>query len=221
MGTMTTYGSYLPDTTKILPNATRVALADTLVSLLAGLAIFPAVFSFGVEPNAGPGLLFITIPLIFSRLPLGWLFTAMFFILAAIATIGAMVSLIEVPTAFLAEKGGMSRFKAAALSAAAMLVLGVFATLSMSPSYPGLQLFGLSMFDLFDFISSNILLPLGGIAIAIVGGWILSRDQYLGELGKNYPRQPGTHAALHAMVRWVAPVLITLILLNGLGVIRL
>ncbi|MDH7484052.1 MAG: sodium-dependent transporter, partial [Spirochaetales bacterium] len=91
MGTMTTYGSYLPDSTKILPNATRVALADTLVSLLAGLAIFPAVFSFGVEPNAGPGLLFITIPLIFSRLPLGWLFTAMFFILAAIATIGAMV----------------------------------------------------------------------------------------------------------------------------------
>lgn len=221
MGTMTTYGSYLPDSTKILPNATRVALADTLVSLLAGLAIFPAVFSFGVEPNAGPGLLFITIPLIFSRLPLGWLFTAMFFILAAIATIGAMVSLIEVPTAFLAEKGGMSRFKAAVLSAAAMLVLGVFATLSMSPRYPGLKLFGLSMFDLFDFISSNILLPLGGIAIAVVGGWILSRDQYLGELGKNYLRQPGTHAALHAMVRWVAPVLITLILLNGLGVIRL
>ncbi|MDH7484089.1 MAG: sodium-dependent transporter, partial [Spirochaetales bacterium] len=134
---------------------------------------------------------------------------------------GAMVSLIEVPTAFLAEKGRMSRFKAAVLSAAAMLVLGVLATLSMSPRYSGLQLFGLSMFDLFDFISSNILLPLGGIAIAIVGGWILSRDQYLGELGKNYPRQPGTHAALHTMVRWVAPALITLILLNGLGVIRL
>ena len=113
MGTMTTYGSYLPDRVRIVPNAARVALADTAVSLLAGLAVFPAVFAFGGTPAGGPGLLFSTIPLIFSHMPMGGLFTAVFFVLTAIATIGAMVSLIEVPVAWLVEKAHLRRPAAA------------------------------------------------------------------------------------------------------------
>ena len=120
MGTMTTYGSYLPDSTRIVPNATRVALADTLVSLLAGLAIFPAVFAFGGTPAGGPGLLFNTIPLIFSRMPMGGLFTMVFFVLTAIATIGAMVSLLEVPVAWLIEKGHNTPRTAAVLTGGLM-----------------------------------------------------------------------------------------------------
>ncbi|HZZ85970.1 MAG TPA: sodium-dependent transporter [Anaeromyxobacteraceae bacterium] len=221
MGTMTTYGSYLPDETRIVPNAARVALADTLVSLLAGLAIFPAVFAFGGKPAGGPGLLFNTIPLIFSKMPGGALFTVVFFVLAAIATIGAMVSLIEVPVAFLVEKGHMGRPAAATFTAGAMLALGLLATLSQSPVLGDVKLFGKNFFDLFDFLSSNVLLPLGGVAIAVVGGWLVSRKEFLDELDKGYPAEPWYDRITYAFIRFVAPALILLILLNSLGVIRL
>ena len=190
MGTMTTYGSYLPDSTRIVPNATRVALADTAVSLLAGLAIFPAVFAFGGTPAGGPGLLFNTIPLIFSQMPLGGLFTMLFFVLTAIATIGAMVSILEVPVAWLIEMGHARRRTAAIITGGLMFALGIPATLSQSPALAGVKVFGKNFFDLFDFASSNVLLPVGGLAIAMVGGWLISRQEFLGELNKGYWREP-------------------------------
>ena len=219
MGTMTTYGSYLPAETRIVPNATRVALADTLVSLLAGLAIFPTVFAFGGTPAGGPGLLFNTIPLVFEKIPGGGLFTVLFFVLAAIATIGAMVSLIEVPVAWLVEKGHVGRPAAAAITGAVMFALGILATLSQSPVLAGVKPFGMSFFDLFDFLSSDILLPLGGLAIAIVGGWLMKRNVFLDEVGRAPVGWYGP--VVLGVVRYLAPVLILLILLSGLGVIRL
>ncbi len=221
MGTMTTYGSYLPEETRIVPNATRVALADTLVSLLAGLAIFPAVFAFGGKPAGGPGLLFNTIPLVFSRMPGGGLFTVLFFVLAAVATIGAMVSLVEVPVAWLVEKGHVARPAAAFLTAGAMLALGLLATLSQSPVLGDVRIFGKGFFDLFDFLSSNVLLPVGGVAIAVVGGWLVSRKEFLAELDKGYAAEPWYDRIVYAFIRYVTPGLILLILLNSLGVIRL
>ncbi|MBL8966850.1 MAG: sodium-dependent transporter, partial [Spirochaetaceae bacterium] len=221
MGTMTTYGSYLPDATRIVPNAARVALADTAVSLLAGLAIFPAVFAFGGEPTGGPGLLFNTIPLIFSKMPAGGIFTALFFVLASIATIGAMVSLMEVPVAWLAEKGRLSRKAAAAATGGAMFALGILATLSQSPVLGEAKLFGKNFFDLFDFVSSNLILPIGGLAIALVAGWFMAKGELAEELGKGYAERPRHIGALVALVKFAAPVLILAILLNGLGVIRL
>jgi NSS family neurotransmitter:Na+ symporter len=220
MGTMTTYGSYLPDETRIVPNAARVALADTLVSLLAGLAIFPAVFAFGGTPAGGPGLLFNTIPLVFARMPAGGLFTAIFFLLAAIATIGAMVSLAEVPVAWLVEKGHLGRRGAAILTGGAMLALGVPATLSQSPVLADVRPFGKTFFDLFDFLSSNVLLPVGGLAIALVGGWLLPRQAFMDEVDKGGAAR--WHGRMvHVLARFVAPALVLLILLNSLGVIRL
>jgi NSS family neurotransmitter:Na+ symporter len=218
MGTMTTYGSYLPDRVRIVPNAARVALADTAVSLLAGLAIFPAVFAFGGQPAGGPGLLFATIPLIFSRMPLGGLFTALFFVLASIATIGAMVSLIEVPVAWLVEKGHVRRPVAAALTGGAMFALGATATLSQSPVLAGVKPFGKSLFDLYDFLSSNVLLPIGGLAIAIVGGWLVTRAEFVSELDKGHAGPRRMSHLVRTFVRWVAPVLILLILLSSLGI---
>jgi neurotransmitter:Na+ symporter, NSS family len=219
MGTMTTYGSYLPDATRIVPNAARVALADTVVSLLAGLAIFPAVFAFGGTPAGGPGLLFETIPLVFARMPLGALFTVVFFVLAAIATIGAMVSLMEVPVAWMVEKGRVSRTVAALATGAAMLALGVPATLSQSAVLGGVRPFGRTFFDLFDFVSSNVLLPVGGLAITVVGGWLLAREAFLGEVAKGHGAHPWHGRVVHLFVRWVAPGLVLLILLFSLGVI--
>ena len=217
MGTMTTYGSYLPDGTRIVPNATRVALADTAVSLLAGLAIFPAVFALGGEPAGGPGLLFSTIPRIFAEMPGGGFFTVVFFVLAAIATIGAMVSLIEVPVAWMVEKGHLRRPVAAFGAAAIMLALGVPATLSQGPALSHVKIFGLTFFDLFDFLSSNVLLPVGGLAIVIVGGWLVPRAVLAGELQKGQPSPAWHGPAVMAAVRYLAPVLILLILLNSLG----
>lgn len=221
MGTMTTYGSYLPDSTRILPNATRVALADTAVSLLAGLAIFPTVFAFGGTPAGGPGLLFNTIPLVFSKMPAGGLFTALFFILTSVATIGAMVSLIEVPVAWLTERRRLSRPAAAAATGAAMFALGSLATLSQGPTLSGVRVFGKSFFDLFDFASSNVLLPLGGLAIAIVAGWLLARPEFMSELDKGFGARPWHSRLVVSFVKFVAPVLILLILLNSLGLLRL
>ena len=220
MGTMTTYGSYLPDQTRIIPNATRVALADTVVSLLAGLAIFPAVFAFGGQPAGGPGLLFNTIPMIFSQMPGGGLFTALFFILASIATIGAMVSLTEVPVAWLAErKKKVSRPVAALITAAVMLALGVLATLSQSPVLSGVKIFGLSFFDLFDMLSSNIILPIGGLAIALVAGWRMAGKDFAGELDKGFGQRPWYTRVMIALVKFLAPVLILLIFLSSLKII--
>jgi NSS family neurotransmitter:Na+ symporter len=221
MGTMTTYGSYLPDSTRIVPNATKVALADTAVSLLAGLAIFPAVFAFGGTPAGGPGLLFNTIPLIFSKMPLGGLFTMLFFTLTAIATIGAMVSLLEVPVAWLIEKGHMARRTAAIATGSLMFALGILATLSQNPLLAKVQLFGKGFFDLFDFMSSNVLLPLGGLAIAILGGWILSRKDFAAEMNRGYTSEPWHGRLLIAVLKFITPVLITLVLLSSLGIIKL
>jgi neurotransmitter:Na+ symporter, NSS family len=219
MGTMTTYGSYLPDRIRIVPNAARVALADTAVSLLAGLAIFPAVFAFGGTPAGGPGLLFNTIPLIFSKMPGGGLFTALFFVLAAIATIGAMVSLMEVPVAFFVEKGHLGRRPAALVTGALMFALGVPATLSQGHVLSDVKPFGKSFFDLFDYLSSNVLLPVGGLAIAVVGGWLVSRKVFMEEMDKGYAATPWHGRGVYFLVRFVAPVLILLILLSSLGAI--
>ncbi len=218
MGTMTTYGSYLPEHVRIVPNAARVALADTAVSLLAGLAIFPAVFAFGGTPAGGPGLLFNTIPRIFGQMPAGGLFTVLFFALAAIATIGAMVSLIEVPVAWLVEKGHLRRPVAAALTAGAMFALGIPATLSQNPLLAEVKLLGKSFFDLFDFASSNVLLPVGGLAIAVVGGWLVPRGFLSSELGRGRTTAWPERVILPA-IRFVAPVLILLILLQSLGLL--
>ena len=221
MGTMTTYGSYLPEETRIVHNATRVALADTAVSLLAGLAIFPAVFAFRGTPAGGPGLLFNTIPLIFSKMPLGGLFTVLFFVLTAIATIGAMVSLIEVPVAWMVEKGHMKRPLAAVLTGGVMFALGTLATLSQSHVLADVKVFGKTFFDLFDFASSNVLLPIGGLAIAVVGGWMVAREKFLDEMNKGYSMPPWHGRMIFAFIKFLSPILILLILLNSLGVIRL
>jgi neurotransmitter:Na+ symporter, NSS family len=221
MGTMTTYGSYLPKTTRIVPNATRVALADTAVSILAGLAIFPAVFAFGGAPAGGPGLLFNTIPLVFSKMPLGGLFTALFFVLTAVATIGAMVSLMEVPVAWLSEKLKMTRIRAGLLTAGVMFALGILATLSQGPVLGSVKIFGKTFFDLFDFASSNVLLPLGGLAIAVVAGWLLARKDFVGELNEGFAKPRGFNATMASFVKFAAPVLIALVLLNSLGILKL
>jgi len=220
MGTMTTYGSYIGKKESLPATAIRVALADTLVSLLAGLAIFPAVFAFGFKPDAGPSLLFITIPAVFKTMPFGQVFLTMFFVLAAIAATGAMISLLEVPVAYLTEEKKWSRLWATIFSAGLMGVVGSLATLSTS-SLSKTLVFGKTFFDLFDFLSSNIALPVGGVFICLFVGWKLGKKIIVEEASND--------GSLHNLallkvftftVRYIAPIAIVLVLLNGLGILK-
>lgn len=218
MGTMLTYGSYFRAQQNIPLTTTRVMLADLSVSLLAGIAIFPAVFSFGFEPAAGPSLVFMTIPAVFSAMPGGTVFMTIFFILTAIASVGAMLSLLEVPVAILAERLSLTRKRASAYTILAVAVIGAPAALSQGLC-ADLKLFGMTPFDLFDFISSNILLPLGGILICLFVGWVYGRAEMQKQLGNSGElRNARLTSAVFFLVRFVTPLSIAAVLLHGLKV---
>lgn len=218
MGCMLTYGSYFRGDQNIPVTMTRVMLADLSVSLLAGIAIFPAVFAFGFAPAAGPSLVFMTIPAVFTSMPGGTLFMTLFFILTAVASVGAILSLLEVPVAILTERYKLSRKHAALYTIAAILLLGIPASLSNS-IMANIKLFDLTAFDLFDFLSSNVLLPLGGILICLFVGWVYGLPQVEKQLG-NHDELKNSYLvqAVFFLVRFVAPLSIAVVLLHGLKV---
>lgn len=216
MGTMMTYGSYFRDDQNIPATTLRVMLADLFVSMLAGIAIFPAVFSFGFEPSAGPALVFITIPAVFSQIPGGQLLMIAFFALASVAATGAMLSMMEVPVVILHERFGLSRPKATLLTIAVLVVLGSSCALTNS-TMAGVKLFGMNMFDLFDFASSNVLLPLGGILLALFVGWVWGRDNFQRALSNQGTLHNATvTGAVFFLLRYVSPLLILVVMLKGL-----
>ena len=219
MGTMITYGSYFRDDQNIIVTALRVMLADLTVSILAGIAIFPAVFTYGFKPEAGPSLLFITIPAVFSQMPFGNVFVVLFFVLGAIAATGAMLSIMEVPVAYLHQRFAFSRLKATAITVILLALIGSTAALSNS-TLAGFKLFGMTMFDFYDFLTSNLLMPMGGLFICIFVGWVWGEEKVVAALsndGELHNRAMIT--TFFFIVRYVAPVTIAVILLRGLKII--
>jgi NSS family neurotransmitter:Na+ symporter len=186
--------------------------------MLAGIAIFPAVFSFGFAPAAGPALVFITIPAVFSQIPMGQALMVVFFVLAAVAATGAMLSLMEVPVLIFHERFGLSRPRATLLTISMLAVLGSSCALTNS-TLADFKLFGMTMFDLFDFVSSNIILPAGGIFIALFVGWIWGKENFRkalsnqGQLGNQ-----NTARIVFFLLRYVSPLLILAVMLKGLNV---
>jgi neurotransmitter:Na+ symporter, NSS family len=224
LGTMITYGSYFTSDNNMIGTSVKVALSDTLVSILAGIAIFPAVFSFNMEPGHGPGLLFVTIPLIFSKMPLGNLLLIAFLGLTAIASTTAMISLVEVPVAYLSEEKRISRKLAVLITTTTILIIGSLATLSVDPSsiLGSVKIFGKSFFDLFDFASSNILLPLGGLLIAIFVGYFTKKDDIKNELSNNGTLNNGKLIdTFYFIIRYITPLLLIIVFLNSIGIIKL
>ena len=216
MGTMLTYGSYFRADQNIPVTTTRVMLADLTVSLLAGIAIFPAVFSFGFEPAAGPSLVFMTIPAVFTSMPGGSIFMTLFFVLTAIASVGAMLSILEVPAAILTERFGLQRKTAALCTIAIVALFGVPAALSNSLT-ADLKLFGMNTFDLFDFISSNLLMPVGGILICLFVGWVYGLPQLEKQLSNDGSiANKSLIRIIFFTIRYVTPVSIAIVLLHGL-----
>ena len=216
MGTMMTYGSYFRDDQNIPLTTLRVMAADLSVSMLAGIAIFPAVFTFGFAPTAGPALVFITIPAVFSQIPMGQGLMVVFFVLAAIAATGAMLSLMEVPVVILHERLGLSRPKATLLTIFVLVVFGSVCALSNS-ALADFKLFGMTPFDVFDFVSSNIILPIGGIFIALFVGWVWGFDKFSGALTNHGQLHNQKLAqAVFFLLRYVSPALILIVMLKGL-----
>ncbi len=217
VGTMITYGSYITDNNNMVGNAFKVAISDILVSITVGLAIFPAVFTFGLEPTEGPALLFNTIPLVFSKVPFGNLLIIVFFLLTSMAATMSMLSLAEVPVAFLTEEFNMNR-KTAVISTMSITALVGVLTVHPQSLFGAIKLFGLNFFDLFDFISSNILMPItGGLTIIFVA-YFTSKADIIDEISNGHTlHNKGAIKVYYYITKYVAPLLILIVFLNSLG----
>ncbi len=221
MGCLSTYASYFGSETKLGKTALSVGIIDTFVAILAGFIIFPAAFSVGIQPDAGPSLIFITLPNVFQQafgaIPyLPMLFSVMFYVLLALAALTSTISMHEVVTAFLNEQFGLSRSKAAIIVTSFCTVLGVASSLSLG-IWSEYTLFGLGCFDFLDFLTAKIMLPLGGLLVAVFVAWYLKRSVSYDEV-TNYGLQKAPYFPVYMFIlKYIAPVAIAMIFINELG----
>lgn len=217
MGTLITYGSYIDSKNNLAKIALQVTVADTLIAILAGIAIFPAVFAFGIEASSGPGLVFITLPNVFQQMPGGFIFSILFFLLLTVAALTSSISILEVVVAYFREELNIKRNLATILATLLISVVGIFCSLSMGV-FKDYTLFGLNLFDLLDSISANILLPLGGLFISLFVGWYLGRKKVVEELFKGSKLTCGLISVFIFLLKFIAPGAIAIVFLNGLGI---
>ncbi|HPV88646.1 MAG TPA: sodium-dependent transporter [Bacteroidales bacterium] len=213
MGCMITYGSYIPSRENLSKLSFTTAISDTLFAILAGLAIMPAVFAFGISPQEGPGLVFIVLPRIFAQIPLGNLFAVIFFIILFIAAITSVISLLEVITAYVTERLKMKRTIAVLLISLMVTVCASFSSLSQGV-LKEVKLFGRTIFDFFDHLSANILLPLGGLFIVLFVGWYMKKSQVYDEFTNQGTLKGTLFGAFYFIIRYVAPVAIAAVFLD-------
>ena len=209
---LVTYSSYFKDNTSLTKDAATVAILDTLVAILSGVMIFPAVFSFGVEPTAGPRLIFEVLPSIFQQMSGGYVWALLFFLLVFFASLTSTISLSEIPITFLIEEHKMSRGRAIIWSAVITLVLAVLAALSFNV-LEDVKLFDMSIFDLMDYSASNIFMLLGGLFTAVYVGWIIDRKVVHDQLTNGGRLKGAMEPYLIFCLRYVAPVSIIFIFL--------
>ena len=215
MGALITYGSYIKKDDNLTSTAFSVVLSDTLIALLAGIVIFPAAFSFGINPQAGMGLVFNTIPMIFNQMMGGYWFCIIFFVLLAIAALTSTISLLEVVVAYLSEELHIKRQWATVLACVATMLIGSFASLSLK-SNTSLAFGGRTVFDWMDFISSNILLPLGGVLIVLFVGWRLGKSHFFDEVTNSGKLKSPLKRIILFIIRYLAPLSIIVIFISGL-----
>ena len=222
MGCICTYASYFSRKTNLGASAVQISIVDSVVAVLAGLMIFPAAFSVGVSPDSGAKLVFITLPNVFqqafSAMPaLGYIIALSFYALLSLAALTSLISLHEVSTAFFHEELHVKRHWAALIVTLSCAVIGCFCSLSFSQE--GLSLFGMSLFDLFDFVTGQIFLPVGGFLTCLFVGWVVPRRVVLDEFTNNGTLRSRFFSLYLFSVRYVCPVCILLIFLHQLGVV--
>ncbi|GAA0743860.1 sodium-dependent transporter [Clostridium oceanicum] len=223
LGAMVTYSSYFTEDTNMISNSIKVAFSDTLVSLLAGIAIFPVVFSFNIKPTEGPGLLFMSIPLVFSKIPLGKVLLVIFFLLTAMASTMSILSMIQVQIAYYTEEMNITRKKAVIFNFILVALVGSLATLSADPSsiLYNVKILGFTFFDIFDKTSSNVLLPLGGLLIAVFVGYKNKKEDILYELSnKGTLKVEKMVSIYYFIIRYITPIILLVVFLNSIGIIK-
>lgn len=213
-GILITYGTYLPKRADIPAASLWVALLSIQASLLAGLMVMPAVFAFGVAPDAGPGLVFITLPMIFAHIPGGSIFAAIFYVCLLVAALTSSVSLLEVVVAFLHNEWRLSRSTATIVSFVLLFFLGSLSALSFG-ELSEFTLLGRNFFDFFDFVCTNFMMPVGGLAVAALmtwKAWPAMRE----ELTSAKPLSSGMLSAIRVVLGVLAPILVLTTMYQGL-----
>ena len=223
MGCICTYASYYSRKTNLLGSALQISFIDTLVAILAGLMIFPAAFSVGINPGSGASLVFITLPNVFNQafvgMPLlGWVVSLMFYLLLSLAALTSLISLHEVGTAFFYEELHISRRKGAAIVTAATMIVGVFCSLSLT-NWDGLQIAGKPLFEVFDFVTGQIFLPVGGFLTCVFLGWFVPKKLVKDEFTNWGTVSIRLFPVFLFLVRFVCPVAILCIFMLQFGII--
>lgn len=224
MGAMMTYGSYMSKKESVASSAMQIVALDTLIALVAGVAILTAIFSTGQDPSEGPGLIFHTLPVVFTKMTGGYIFSIIFFILLSLAALTSSISLLEVVTSYFVDERGWQRHKAVIAFGFVAFLFGVPSALSYN-LLSDVKLFGLNYFDLANFLASNILLPLGGLFISIFIAYVWGFDKALIELKKGaeslFENQFWLIKLWKIFIKYFAPVLIFFVLLHSIGVLEL
>lgn len=221
MGISLTYASYISDKENLLKVAISVPIADTVIAILSGIAIFPAVFAFGISPGSGPGLVFITLPNIFLQMPGGYIFSILFFFLFVLAALTSAIALLEVVVAYFHEELKMKREVATVFATALITLIGMVCSLSMGP-LKDYTIGGKNFFDALDWLSSNLILPVSGMFLSVFVGWKLGKGKIKRELSKSGHRVSTVFlSAFVFIVKYIAPIAIFIVALNGVGLIKL
>lgn len=216
MGCMITYGSYLKKEENLQKNALIVTLMDTSVAILAGIAIFPALFAFGMAPDKGPGLVFVVVPSIFAEMGgTGVFFSVIFFIALAVAALTSSVSLLEVVVAYLIDQKGMERKPAVYLTSVIMIVTGILSSLSLG-IMSGVKIFGVGVFDLFDILTDKIFLAIGGMLLAIFVGWFVKKEDLKDELTNGGKLSFALFDIWYMLVKFIIPLAIAAVAVVGI-----
>jgi len=211
MGSIMAYGAYMPKDQKVVPTSFTVASLDTLVAMLAGLAIFPIIFAFNLEPNSGPGLVFVSMLSAFNQMQFGQLIGPAFFILLSIAALSSSISLLEPGVAYLSEEGFLSRRNSALAISLFAWILGIGTALSFNVLSDFNLTPGRNFLDSMDFIANQILLPLGGMLIAIFVGWFMKKELITNEVGYV---NPIIYKLWRFFIKFIAPASVALIFIS-------
>jgi len=213
MGAIVTYGSYLSRDENIPAGAAWIAAADLSVALVAGFIVIPSLFAFGIEPGTGPGLIFVSLPAVFSTLPASALWASLFFTMLSLAAISSAVSMLEVWVSFLVEEKRFARSAAALVGSAAVFLLGIPSALAQGV-LSGFVIFGRNFLDLADYVSSNLLLPLSGLLTVLFVGWVWGARNAVREIETNHRFRE--RRAWMFLIRYVVPLAIAYVLITGL-----
>lgn len=213
MGCLITYGSYIAKKDNLTSTAFAVCISDTLIAILAGIVIFPAAFTFGIKPEAGNELAFVTLPMLFNQMAGGYFFCLIFFLLLTIAALTSSISLLEVPVLYLTEQLKISRKKATVYSAIGTFLLCIISSESLHTGSP-LKLFGLSVFDALDTFSSTFLLTVGGLLTVVFLGWKMKKADFYDEYTNGGKVNMGLRRIIYFIIKFIAPVAISVILIT-------